>query len=96
MSVFHHCLSRRLARRSSSSSSRSSQVDSHKDRATFVHLYGAEPHPLPPATNFDIGTQRPQYWSVVDQHRTYDERVAMAKTIRRMVHPAEVSDAPLF
>lgn len=66
------------------------KVEKYKDRATFVHMYGPEPHPTMPGTNFDAGTTWQSYWSVVGQHRTYEERVGMAERIGALVHPEQV------
>lgn len=66
------------------------QVEEYKNRATFIHLYGPEPHPVMPGTNFDTGTVRPSYWSVVQQHRSYRDRLEMAASVRELVHPEQV------
>lgn len=68
----------------------SEKVESYKERATFVHLYGPEPHPSMPGTNFDKGITWQNYWSVFPQHQNYAERVAMAKRISDLIHPDEV------
>lgn len=54
-------------------------------------MYGAEPHPVVPGTNFDDGTQRPQSWSSIHQQRSYQDRVNNAKRIADQVHPDQVS-----
>eukprot|EP00904_Undaria_pinnatifida_P008240 jgi/Undpi1/4546/HiC_scaffold_18.g07900.m1 len=64
-------------------------VDEYKNRATFVHLYGPEPHPVSPATNFDKGIQWQSFWSVVRQPRSYFERRDMAARISDVIHPAQ-------
>ena len=69
-----------------------SQVDEYKNRATFVHLYGPEPHPVSPATNFDKGIQWQSFWSVVRQPRSYFERRDMAARISDVIHPAQVGE----
>ncbi|CAN0498419.1 unnamed protein product, partial [Laminaria digitata] len=51
-----------------------SQVNEYKDRATFVHLYGPEPHPASPETNFDKGVMWQSFWSVIRQTKSYDDR----------------------
>lgn len=66
------------------------QVELHKDRATFVHLYGAEPHPTIPYTNFDSGRMIPNYWSTVSQPASYDGRLDMVARIQGVTHPDEV------
>ncbi|CAM9684421.1 unnamed protein product [Scytosiphon promiscuus] len=62
-------------------------VESYKDRATFVHMYGPEPHPATPGTNFDEGSVWQMYWSVYPQHRSYQDRLAMAGRISGLLHP---------
>lgn len=66
------------------------QVSSHGEKAIFVHMYGPEPHPTVPDTNFDSGTLLPNYWSVASQTLTYEGRVASAEAIRSITHPSEV------
>lgn len=66
------------------------QVESHGDKAVFVHMYGPEPHPTSPDTNFDSGMLLTQYWSTYRQPLTYDERVQAAKKIRPITHPEQV------
>ncbi|CAM9513374.1 unnamed protein product [Pylaiella littoralis] len=65
-------------------------VESYKDRATFVHLYGPEPHPVSPDTNFDSGKVVDSYWSTVNQPKTYDERLAMIDKVKTWLHPEQV------
>lgn len=67
------------------------QVELYKDRATFVHMYGPEPHPQVPGTNFDKGSVWTHYWSVVHQARSYDDRVDMANRISRVIHQDQVT-----
>lgn len=66
------------------------QVRTYGDEAIFVHIYGPEPHPTLPDTNFDAGKQLPNYWSLTRQHTTYKERLAAAKAIRPFTHPDQV------
>lgn len=66
------------------------QVTSRTDKAIFVHMYGPEPHPTVPDTNFDSGRLLPNYWSLTRQQFTYEERVAAAMAIRPYTHPDEV------
>lgn len=66
------------------------QVDDYQDLATFVHLYGPEPHPALPGTNFDQGVYIPKFWSSVKQHRSYQDRVDMATDILDLIHPSQV------
>lgn len=68
------------------------QVNSYQDRATFVHLYGPEPHPIMPGTNFDRGSPIPNYWSTVIQQRNYEDRVKMAARIVNDTHPSQVQE----
>ncbi|CAM9479034.1 unnamed protein product [Choristocarpus tenellus] len=68
----------------------SDTVELYKDRATFVHLYGAEPHPMIPDTNFDSGRLLPLYWSVIRQPLTYDGRLEMARRTLDLTHPNQV------
>ena len=65
-------------------------METHKDRVTFVHVYGAEPHPKLPGTNFDSGGVVVNYWSTVSQPETYDQRLKMVERIRDLIHPDEV------
>eukprot|EP00904_Undaria_pinnatifida_P010542 jgi/Undpi1/6618/HiC_scaffold_20.g09097.m1 len=65
-------------------------VESHKDRVTFVHLYGVEPHPMLPGTNFDSGGVVVNYWSTVAQPKTYEQRLAMVERIEGLTHPEQV------
>eukprot|EP00903_Cladosiphon_okamuranus_P005692 g5654.t1 len=65
-------------------------VEAYKDRATFVHLYGPEPHPVAPGTNFDKGMPVNSYWSTVPQPTSYQERLAMVDRVRDLFHPDEV------
>lgn len=67
------------------------QVEEYKDRATFVHMYGPEPHPATPGTNFDTGSVWQMFWSTFPQHRSYQDRLAMADRISGLVHPDQVS-----
>lgn len=55
-----------------------------------MHVYGPEPHPSTPGTNFDKGVTWQSYWSVLAQHKTYGERVAAAERIVDMIHPSQV------
>lgn len=71
------------------------QVELYKDRATFFHMYGPEPHPQVPGTNFDKGSVWPHYWSVVQQAHSYDKRVDMANRISAVIHRDEVSSQHL-
>ncbi|CAB1112602.1 unnamed protein product [Ectocarpus sp. CCAP 1310/34] len=64
-------------------------VEAYGGKATFVHLYGPEPHPAMPGTNFDIGTTWQAFWSVFQQATRYEERVAMAQRIGRRIHPSQ-------
>eukprot|EP00903_Cladosiphon_okamuranus_P007159 g6951.t1 len=64
-------------------------VEAYKGQATFVHVYGPEPHPSTPGTNFDKGIMWQNYWSVLPQQKTYGERVATAERIVDMIHPAQ-------
>ncbi|CBN79506.1 expressed unknown protein [Ectocarpus siliculosus] len=64
-------------------------VEAYGGKATFVHLYGPEPHPAMPGTNFDIGTTWQAFWSVYPQATSYDERAAMAQRINRLIHPSQ-------
>ncbi|CAM9529184.1 unnamed protein product [Choristocarpus tenellus] len=68
----------------------SAMVESYHDRATFVHLYGAEPHPMIPDTNFDSGTLRPMYWSVMRQPLNYNKRLEMAQQALELTNPEQV------
>ncbi|CAM9661773.1 unnamed protein product, partial [Sphacelaria rigidula] len=61
----------------------------YKDRATFVHLYGPEPHPMLPDTNFDVGTVWTSSWSVVRQPLTYQDRLNMVARIQNYTHPSQ-------
>ena len=72
--------------------SRLKQVEKYQDRATFVHLYGPEPHPQMPGTNFDTGIPWQFFWSTRPQHRNYGDRVAAAEEIVDMIHPEQVND----
>ncbi|CAM9792404.1 unnamed protein product [Discosporangium mesarthrocarpum] len=65
-------------------------VEKFQDRATFVHLYGAEPHPLIPDKNFDSGSLLPNFWSTMRQPLTYDERADMARRVLSRTHPSQV------
>lgn len=65
-------------------------MEEYQDRATFVHLYGPEPHPVIPGTNFDKGTLRPMPWSVVNQPLSYQERLKMVAKIVDTTHPSQV------
>ncbi|CAM9791387.1 unnamed protein product, partial [Hapterophycus canaliculatus] len=65
-------------------------VEAFKDRVTFVHLYGPEPHPTLPATNFDQGVPVNNYWSTVTQPTSYSERLAMVDRILKLLHPDQV------
>lgn len=65
-------------------------MDEYKDRATFVHLYGPEPHPVAPSTNFDHGVQVNSYWSTVRQPVTYQDRLDMVGRVRDWLHPDQV------
>lgn len=67
------------------------QVESHGDKATFVHLYGPEPHPTAPDLNFDSGRLLPNYWSTTRQQLKYEDRVQAATAIRGTTHPDQVS-----
>lgn len=62
-------------------------VEAYKDQATFLHLVGPEPHPLGPDTNFDTGKQLMNYWSVVRQAKTWDDRKEMATRVAEYTHP---------
>ncbi len=66
-------------------------MEKYKDQATFVHLYGPEPHPAMPGTNFDKGIPWQSFWSVHPQHHDYGARVAAAEGIIGMVHPEQVT-----
>lgn len=66
------------------------QVETYKDRFTFVHLYGPEPHPTAPDTNFDSGKVVDSYWSTVKQPKTYDERLVMVDRVKDLLHPEQV------
>ena len=65
-------------------------MDEYKDRATFVHLYGPEPHPVAPGTNFDHGVQVNSFWSTVRQPTTYEDRLDMVGRVRNLLHPDQV------
>lgn len=65
-------------------------MDTYKDRVTFVHLYGPEPHPTAPATNFDHGVVVNSYWSTVTQPASYEQRLAMVDRVKDLMHPDEV------
>lgn len=67
-----------------------SMVDDYHNLVTFVHLYGPEPHPMTPFSNFDTGVPRPQYWSIVPQAQSYSERVEMAQKIKGDLHPQTI------
>lgn len=69
------------------------KVEAFKDRVTFVHLYGPEPHPTLPATNFDQGIPVNSYWSTVAQPTSYPERLAMLDRVVDLLHPDEVSSS---
>jgi len=71
-------------------------VEAYKDKVTFVHLYGPEPHPVSPDTNFDSGRQAMNYWSTVRQPRDWDSRLTMAKKITNLMHPEALLIADLF
>lgn len=66
------------------------QVEMYKDRVTFVHLYGPEPHPTTPATNFDLGVVVNSYWSTVHQPESYEQRLAMVDRVKDQMHPEQV------
>ncbi|CAN0223116.1 unnamed protein product, partial [Ectocarpus fasciculatus] len=66
------------------------QVETYKDRVTFVHLYGPEPHPTAPATNFDHGVVVNSYWSTVPQAVSYEQRVGMVGRVKDLMHPDQV------
>ncbi|CAN0057024.1 unnamed protein product [Ascophyllum nodosum] len=65
-------------------------VESHSDRAIFVHIYGPEPHPESPEVNFDSGKLLPNYWSISRQARSYETRLQSARNIRGTTHPNQV------
>lgn len=67
------------------------QIKSHGDRAIFVHMYGPEPHPCAPDTNFDSGKLLSNYWSVAPQTFTYKGRLQAARAIREITHPDQVT-----
>ena len=71
-------------------------MEEYKGRATFVHLYGPEPHPVAPGTNFDHGVQVNSYWSTVRQPVTYQDRLDMVGRVRDWLHPDEVCPAVVF
>jgi hypothetical protein len=58
------------------------------DRVFFVHLYGPEPHPMSPDTNFDSGLVKTSYWSTVRQPRTWEDRLELARSTSEKVHPS--------
>mmetsp|Transcript_7615 Transcript_7615/g.9906 ORF Transcript_7615/g.9906 Transcript_7615/m.9906 type:complete len:231 (+) Transcript_7615:323-1015(+) len=62
-------------------------VENYHKQVTFVHLYGPEPHPIAPDSNFDQGTYRINYWSIVRQATSYDDRLEMATKISPNIHP---------
>ncbi|CAN0150810.1 unnamed protein product [Ectocarpus fasciculatus] len=64
-------------------------VEAYEGKATFVHLYGPEPHPAMPGTNFDVGTTWQAFWSVYPQAKSYDERRSMAERISSLIHPSQ-------
>eukprot|EP00752_Nemacystus_decipiens_P003695 g3405.t1 len=61
-------------------------VEAYKNKAVFVHIYGPEPHPSTPGTNFDKGIPWQSYWSVLRQPETFEERVATAEKIVDKIH----------
>lgn len=65
-------------------------MESNKDRAIFIHLYGAEPHPRLPDTNFDSGNGVVNFWSTRPQQLDYEARLQAAIGIRDVVHPDQV------
>lgn len=67
------------------------QVESHGDRAIFVHMYGPEPHPVAPDINFDSGKLLQNYWSTHRQATKYEDRLQSARDIRDVTHPDQVS-----
>lgn len=67
------------------------KVEAYKGQATFVHIYGPEPHPQTPATNFDKGISWQSFWSVIPQPKSYGERMSVAERIVGMIHPKQVS-----
>jgi hypothetical protein len=64
-----------------------SLVAAYHDKVTFVHLVAAEPHPYAPFTNFDDGTVRVNFWSIVSQSFTYEDRLEMVRMIVPNIHP---------
>ncbi|CAM9847656.1 unnamed protein product [Ectocarpus sp. 6 AP-2014] len=64
-------------------------VEMYKDHVTFVHLYGPEPHPTTPATNFDHGVVVNSYWSTVPQPESYEQRLAMVDRVKDLMHPEQ-------
>ncbi|CAM9657291.1 unnamed protein product, partial [Hapterophycus canaliculatus] len=65
-------------------------VEDYGDKAIFVHVYGPEPHPVAPDLNFDSGKLLPNYWSILRQPVTYDDRLEAAKNIQSITHPKQV------
>ncbi|CAM9120761.1 unnamed protein product [Scytosiphon promiscuus] len=65
-------------------------VEDYGDKATFVHVYGPEPHPAAPDLNFDSGKLLPNFWSILRQPVTYNDRVEAAKNIHSITHPDQV------
>jgi len=72
------------------------QVETHGDKAIFVHVYGPEPHPAAPDRNFDSGKLLANYWSVRRQPVTYSDRLEQAKAIRSITHPDQVTRETLL
>lgn len=66
------------------------QVEDYRDDAIFVHVYGPEPHPSWPDTNFDSGNLLPNFWSIRRQTVTYGDRLEQAKKTRGITHPDQV------
>lgn len=40
-------------------------VEAYQDKVFFLHMVGPEPHPIWPFANFDSGSIKLNYWSVI-------------------------------
>jgi peroxiredoxin len=63
-------------------------VEQYKDRITFLHMYGPEPHPNLPYSNFDSGKPKINYWSTVEQPSTWEERMDLVRKVAPLTHPS--------
>lgn len=60
---------------------------------TVVHIVGPEPHPMWPHNNFDIGTQRMNYWSTIPCALP---SLVSPPFLTESSHPYSIADAPLL